>query len=148
MNDTLVKLVKGLECTIAICIFIAILISIVVAVNTAWIQLMDGTFRFDDMLKDILTLVIGLEFVKMLILHTPASVMEVLLYAVARQVILSHDSALENLIGVSAIAIIFIIRQYLLDEKMNFFSLKNKAKDDQKNSEYDTITNNQGGLKK
>ena len=34
------------------------------------------------------------------------------LYAVARQIIISHESAMENLIGVLAVAIIFIIRKY------------------------------------
>lgn len=48
----------------------------------------------------------------MLLLHTPESVIEVLLYAVARQIIISHESAMENLIGVLAVAIIFIIRKY------------------------------------
>ena len=48
----------------------------------------------------------------MLILHTPGAVLEVLLYAIARQVIMSHESAMENLIGVSAVAILFLIRKY------------------------------------
>lgn len=122
MNEKLVKFVKYLEYSIAICIFIAVLISLVIVVHTTCIELFHGDFVFDALMKDILSLVIGLEFVKMLILHTPASVMEVILYAVARQVILSHDSAMENLIGVSAIAIIFIIRKYLLDNKKDLFS--------------------------
>ena len=61
-----------------------------------------------------LTLVVGVEFVKMLILHTPESVIEVLLYAVARQIIISHESAMENLVGVLAVALIFVVKKYFL----------------------------------
>lgn len=62
-----------------------------------------------------LTLVVGVEFVKMLILHTPESVIEVLLYAVARQIIISHESAMENLVGVLAVALIFVVKKYFLN---------------------------------
>lgn len=68
-------------------------------------------------MENILTLVVGIEFVRMLILHTPQSVIEVLLYAVARQIVITHDSSLDNLIGVTAIAVIFMIQKYLLSDK-------------------------------
>ena len=43
-------------------------------------------------LHNILTLVVGLEFVRMLLDMTPANTLEVLIVAIARQVILTHDS--------------------------------------------------------
>ena len=42
-------------------------------------------------LHNILTIVVGLEFVRMLIDMTPANTLEVLIVAIARQVIISHD---------------------------------------------------------
>lgn len=59
-----------------------------------------------------LDIVIGIEFIKMLAKHSPGSSLEVLLYAIARHLVVGHDSALENLLSVSAIALIFIVRKF------------------------------------
>ena len=40
------------------------------------------------------------------------SVLEVLLYAIARHMIVGHEDAVQNLISVAAIALIFIIRRF------------------------------------
>lgn len=116
MNERLVKMVKILELAIATLLLVAIVATGILILKNTLLGFFNGNFRLDDLLESVLTLVVGLEFVKMLILHTPQSVIEVLLYAVARQVIISHDSVMENLIGVSAVAIIFIIRKYLLND--------------------------------
>ena len=68
----------------------------------------------DKFLGEILQVVIAIEFVKMLAKHTPESVIEVLLFAIARKLIVDHSiDALQLLIGVAAIAILFAIRKYL-----------------------------------
>lgn len=59
-----------------------------------------------------LDIVIGIEFIKMLAKHSPGSSLEVLLYAIARHLAVGHDSALENLLSVGAIALIFIVRKF------------------------------------
>ena len=51
-----------------------------------------------------LNLAVGVEFVKMLCKHTPETIIEVLLFATARQMIVYHQSAYETLVGVAAIA--------------------------------------------
>ena len=38
--------------------------------------------------------------------------LEVLLYAIARHMIVGHEDAVQNLVSVGAIALIFIIRKY------------------------------------
>ena len=38
--------------------------------------------------------------------------LDVLLYAIARHLVVGHDSALENLLSVGAIALIFIVRRF------------------------------------
>ena len=65
-------------------------------------------------LERALDIVIGIEFIKMLAKHSPGSVLEVLLYAIARHMIVGHEDAVQNLVSVGAIALIFIIRKYLL----------------------------------
>lgn len=54
-------------------------------------------------LGHILLLVIGLELVIMLVRHTPSSVVEVLLYAIARKIIMEAKTTLDVLIGVVAL---------------------------------------------
>ncbi len=68
-------------------------------------------------LHNILTIVVGLEFVRMLIDLTPANTLEVLIVAISRQVILSHDDPLSNVACVLCIAGLFAIRRYLIPKK-------------------------------
>ena len=68
----------------------------------------------DTFLQNILTIVVGLEFVRMLIDLTPANTIEVLIVAIARQVILSHDNPISNLACVVCIAGLFATRHYLI----------------------------------
>ncbi|MGN1030790.1 MAG: phosphate-starvation-inducible PsiE family protein [Butyricicoccaceae bacterium] len=72
---------------------------------------------FNEFLSAALTLVVGLEFVKMLCMHTPETVIEVLMFATARQMIVEHLSPLNTLIGVITIALLFAIRKFLLIDR-------------------------------
>ena len=53
-------------------------------------------------LENVMTFAIGVEFVKMLCTHTPGTVIEVLLFAISRQMIVGHVSGFEVLAGVAA----------------------------------------------
>ena len=68
----------------------------------------------EQFLGNALTLLIGVEFVKMLAKHTAENLLEVLMFAIARQMVVEHLNMVETLIGVVAIAVIFAIRKYLL----------------------------------
>ena len=65
-------------------------------------------------LHNILTLVVGLEFVRMLLDMTPANTLEVLIVAIARQVILTHNNPWSNVASVVCIAGLFAIRRFLI----------------------------------
>ncbi|HIZ81693.1 MAG TPA: transporter [Candidatus Mediterraneibacter pullistercoris] len=69
--------------------------------------------NYDDLLTSCFNLIIGVELIRMLYLHTPITVFEILLFAIARQVIIGHSSPLNSLIGVVAIAILFATRKFL-----------------------------------
>ena len=71
----------------------------------------------DNYLHNILTIVVGLEFVRMLIDLTPANTLEVLIVAIARHVILSHDDPLSNVACVLCIAGLFATRRVLIPKK-------------------------------
>ena len=68
-------------------------------------------------LHNVLTVVVGLEFVRMLIDTTPASILEVLTVAITRHVILNHDDPWSNAICVACIAGLFAIRRFLVRKK-------------------------------
>ena len=72
---------------------------------------------FEDVnnyLHNILTIVVGLEFVRMLVDVTPASILEVLTVAITRHVIISHDDPWSNLACVVCVAALFATRRFLI----------------------------------
>ena len=71
----------------------------------------------DVFLHSILTIVVGLEFVRMLIDLTPANTIEVLIVAIARHVILDYSNPLSNLACVACIAGLFATRHFLITKK-------------------------------
>lgn len=71
----------------------------------------------DTYLHTILTIVVGLEFVRMLIDLTPANTLEVLIVAISRHVILNHNDPLGNVACVLCIAGLFAVRRFLIPKK-------------------------------
>ncbi len=100
--------------------FVIAIITLVVLVGMLGMEIyrmftVDGYFAtINTYLHNILTLVVGLEFVRMLLDMTPANTLEVLIVAIARQVILSHDSPWSNVASVLCIAGLFAIRRFLI----------------------------------
>ena len=70
----------------------------------------------DNYLKNMLTILVGLEFVRMLINLTSANTLEVLIVAIARTVIVDHHDSISTLACVACIAGLFAIRKFLLSE--------------------------------
>lgn len=64
-------------------------------------------------LSHTLLLVVGLELAIMLISHTPGKVLQVILYAIARKMLVSSANMADILLGVIALALIFITDKYL-----------------------------------
>ena len=71
----------------------------------------------DNFLHNILSIVVGLEFVRMLVDMTPANTLEVLIVAISRHVILSHDDPVSNVACVLCIAGLFATRRFLIPRK-------------------------------
>ena len=106
-----------LERVIAMITIIALVGALAVEV---WHIFALGTEYFSDvshMLHSLLSIVIGLEFVRMLIDNTPENVLEVLTMAITRYVILSHDDPWSNLACIACIAGLFAVRRYLVRQE-------------------------------
>lgn len=108
-----------LESFVGIVLIITIAIAIIsLIVEVKGIIFSNNTLEFfNEFLESALNLVVGIEFVKMLCKHTPETVIEVLVFAIARQLIVGHTSILDTLIGVLAIAILFLINRFVGNNK-------------------------------
>ena len=107
------KILRFLELVIAgVTVFVLV---VGLGVNI-WKIFTDATAFQDtsEFLHAILNIVVGLEFVRMLIDTTPANILEVLTVAITRHVILSHDDYWSNIASVACIAGLFAIRRFLV----------------------------------
>ena len=114
---------KMFELSYLIELFISLIVVVAVVCLAVWIVIDmfnlsffgRGTESLVLVLDRAITLAIGAEFIKMLCKHTPETIIEVLAFALARQLIVVHASPLENLITVLAIAVLFAVRKFLLN---------------------------------
>ena len=112
-RDQIAEAAGILEVVLSGIVLIALLMSIVPLLNLMPGLLTDAdSMEVHTFLERALDIVIGIEFIKMLAKHSPGSVLEVLLYAIARHMVVGHESALDNLISVGAIALIFVVRKF------------------------------------
>ena len=113
MEHRIRKVLHILELVIASVTIVVLVIGL--AVNI-WKVAEDPTSFTNTMefLHTVLNIVVGLEFVRMLIDMTPANTLEVLIMATARQIIMNHESTTALLIGILCIAILFAVRRYLI----------------------------------
>ena len=98
-------------------IAIVILLFLIGALISEVLMLLQDTSHFSDVshfLHNILTIVVGLEFVRMMIDTTPANILEVLTVAITRHVVLSHEDPWSNLACIGCIAGLFAIRRFLI----------------------------------
>ncbi|NLC11205.1 MAG: hypothetical protein GX767_03005 [Firmicutes bacterium] len=68
---------------------------------------------FEELITNILLLIIGMELSLMLIKQSPSVVLDIMLFAVARKIILITKGPYEIAAGVIALAGIFAIKKYL-----------------------------------
>ena len=116
INKIFYILVHILEYFIAI-LTLAVLVGTLVFEISKLFSSESGFKTTDIFLHNVLTLVVGLEFVRMLINLTPANTIEVLIVAIARQVIINHNDPLPNIACVLCIAGLFATRKFLISKR-------------------------------
>ncbi len=72
-----------------------------------------GLEGLDSYLEYLFDALIGIELVKLLCRHDLTSMVEVLLFAVTRYLILHHGDSLSVLLGVISIGVLFAVRKFL-----------------------------------
>ncbi len=121
-NNLSLRIAYIFESMLAMVVLIAVFLGTIDVLRMIWkayiieFQTPVQYSQLNDMLGQILLLVIGVELVVMLSLHIPGALLEVLLYAIARKMLLlpKGEGMADVLIGVLAIAGIFAIRKYLV----------------------------------
>ncbi|MCI5952014.1 MAG: RNA recognition motif domain-containing protein [Anaerostipes sp.] len=116
LKDKVYQFSQWLELMISIIIIVAILFYTAVLVFELKELLVGSPVDIEDLTGFInmgFGLVIGIEFIKMLCKHSPAIIVEVLIFAVARQMIVEHTTPVQNMVSIGCIAILFAIRRFL-----------------------------------
>ena len=89
--------------------------------------------QFTHFLELALNIVVGIEFLKMLCRHNMDAVIEVLLFTLARHLIVNQRSMVEGLLCIVAIAILFLVRKYLFVPKIDkVFETEHEEKEEVK----------------
>lgn len=114
LRNRIISAATLLEILLSGLVLIGLLLSMIPLLQWMPGLLFDGNdVEVSIFLQRALDIVIGIEFIKMLAKHSPGSALEVLLYAIARHMIVGHESAVENFISVASIALIFFVRKFL-----------------------------------
>jgi len=118
ITNSIMAFTKWMELILALAIIIAVIIStkdIFILMKQIYsARQMDLYNLFNNFLSHILLLIIGLELIETLITHTPSSIIDIMLFAIARKMLIHSSNAYELLVGAIAIAILFATRRFLI----------------------------------
>lgn len=70
----------------------------------------------DHFLEQMLTVVVGLEFVELILEPTPGNTVNVLLVALARYMVINHDSPWGNISCIVCISLLFAVRHFFVEK--------------------------------
>ena len=95
LRNRIISAATLLEILLSGLVLIGLLLSMIPLLQWMPGLLFDGNdVEVSIFLQRALDIVIGIEFIKMLAKHSPGSSLEVLLYAIARHMVVGHESAL------------------------------------------------------
>ncbi|MCC5910383.1 MAG: hypothetical protein JJT76_08100 [Clostridiaceae bacterium] len=117
-SKQLTKFIMKLEVVLAVCLAIGILIGITDILRYLALifqtDIAEGYAVFKKFLGFTLLLVVGIELVLMLLSHSNSAVLQLVLYAIARKMLIYSETMLDLILGTAAIAGVFAIKKYLM----------------------------------
>ena len=87
--------------------------------TTSIAELLGDAHYLQDRMSDACLILIGAEMLKMITSYTIDSVVDVMLLAIARQMIVEHTSPQENLLAVLSVGVLFVIRKFLYISRLD-----------------------------
>lgn len=111
------KISEILEQIAAVLVLIGIVLSICSFVKdfVAFRDLLHDISIFRNYLEDIFIIVIGIEFLQMLCRPNSDNIMEVLIFLVARHMIVSETTPYEDFVSVVSVILLCVLRRHLHD---------------------------------
>lgn len=118
-KGNITKICEVLELVVAVLVLIGILLSICSLVKDFAIfkEILNHTESFRSYLDQIFVIVIGIEFLQMLCRPNSDNIMEVLIFLVARHMIVTETTPFEDFISVISIILLCVLRRYLHDSR-------------------------------
>lgn len=114
LRDKISTAATAVEIVLGLIILLACVIgSIGLVCTTGMEQMLHVPEYFQERLSDACLIIIGIELIKMITSYTIDSVVDVMLLAIARQMVVEHTTPLENLLAVLSVGVLFVIRKYL-----------------------------------
>ena len=113
----MVEVIEIIIAVVTLCAMVYLLITEIVQIFIPDFQVNAHLADSKHFLESILGIVIGLEFVSMLVDFTPANILEVLVLAISRHVIINHTDAVSTIVCVVCIAGLFAIKRYLIPKE-------------------------------
>lgn len=125
-----------LEQAVAVLVLIGIVFSLYSLVKdfVVFQGLLNDVSMFHSYLEDIFIIVIGLEFLQMLCRPNSDNIMEVLIFLVARHMIITDTTPYEDFVSVISIILLCVLRRYLHNTRIG------------EHSESDTISNEENEI--
>lgn len=116
-HDVILHLPLFLEKIIAAMLLLGVVYGCVKLLMTA-LAFDAGTFDFyiESLMNTAFSIIIIIEFIRMLIRHSMNTVVEVLIYAIARGLVAGHEKPINSLISIAAIAILLACRKFLFHD--------------------------------
>lgn len=105
-----------LEVIVAAFVLIGIVLSIISLIKDdshMFQELAHDTSAFHHYLEKVFTIVIGIEFLEMLCHTNSDSVIHILIFLVARHMIVGETTPFEDFVSVISIAVLFLLRKYM-----------------------------------
>ncbi|PRR82384.1 hypothetical protein CLVI_17240 [Clostridium vincentii] len=121
LSNRVIFVIRGIEIFLAVLLIILVLISALGLVITlykdmGYLKELVNYDTFQELTSFMLLLIIALELSMMLVKHNPNNVIGVMIYAMARKMLIYNTAAIDMLIGVITLAILFLVKIYLIKD--------------------------------
>lgn len=113
------KILEALEIILAALILLVLLAMIGIEVSKLVCDpsLLLAEDFLDQFLGSVTTLVVAVEFVKMLLRPTASNTLELLIMAISRYVVLNHHNHVAIAVGIAGVVALFATRRFLISKK-------------------------------
>lgn len=111
IKNTAQKICDGIELVLALMVGVAVVVTIIMFLPE-FVHFIKGgasPSAFLVFLEELFSIVVGVEFLKMLCRPSADNVIEVIVFLVARHMIIGSNSAIDNLLSIAGIAILYLI---------------------------------------